>query len=124
MVCVEGDAPADEVWRRYTHPASWPEWAPQITRVEVADEVIQRGTRGTVHGPVLTRIPFTVRSVDHRGRRWSWWVGFGPLGVGMEHGVDHAGSGSRAWVRIHVHRYLVLPYVPVARFALKRLVRP
>jgi len=70
-----------------------------------------------------TRVPFRIRSVDHAGRRWSWWVGFGPVGVGMDHGVDATDTGSRAWVRIHAHRYLVRPYVPAAKLALRRLVR-
>jgi hypothetical protein len=126
LISAEGEASTDEVWRRYTHPASWPGWAPQIRRVDAgdpADEVIERGTRGTVHGPLLTRVPFRIRSVDHQSRRWSWWVGFGPVGVGMDHGVDETGTGSRAWVRIHAHRYLVRPYVPMAKLALRRLVR-
>jgi hypothetical protein len=41
----------------------------------------------------------------------------------MDHGVDEIPDGSRAWVRIHAHRWLVRPYVPVARLALSRLVR-
>ncbi len=110
------------MWHRYTDPASWPGWAPQIRGVDVTEAVLERGTRGTVHGPLLVRVPFRIRSVDHRARRWSWRAGFGLLGVDMDHGVDEAQDGSRAWVRIHAHRYLVLPYVPVARLALRRLV--
>ena len=125
LVTAEGSAPVDQVWDRYTQPARWPEWAPQIRRVDVEldDDVITPGARGTVHGPVLTFAPFRIRSVDHRSHRWSWWVGLGVLGVGMDHGVDETETGSRAWVRIHAHRYLAAPYVPVAKLALRRLVR-
>jgi hypothetical protein len=123
LISTEGLAPADEVWRRYTEPAAWPGWAPQISRVDAPVDVIEHGTRGTVRGPVLTRVPFRIRSIDHRARRWSWWVGFGPLGVCMDHGVDETPDGSSAWVRIHAHRLLVMPYVPVAKLALSRLVK-
>ncbi len=123
LISREGPATVDEVWRRYTELPAWPAWAPQISRVDAPDEVIERGTRGTVRGPVLTRVPFRIRSVDHQKRRWSWWVGFGPLGVCMDHGVDETPEGSRAWVRIHAHRFLVTPYVPVAKLALSRLVK-
>lgn len=126
LVTAEGDAPADRVWERYTRPSQWPQWAPQISRVEATDDPIVAGTRGTVHGPLLSFAPFRVRYVDERARTWSWWVGVGPFGVGMDHGVDErdeGDEGSRAWVRIHAHRYLVAPYVPVARLALRRLVR-
>lgn len=124
---AEGPASADLVWERYTRPSLWPGWAPQIRRVEATDDPIVAGTRGTVRGPLFTFAPFRIRYVDERARTWSWWVGLGPLGVGMDHGVDElvdeGDEGSRAWVRIHAHRYLVAPYVPVARGALRRLVR-
>jgi hypothetical protein len=128
LISAEGAAPASQVWERYTHPSQWPTWAPQIRRVDVPDqdphEPIAPGTRGTVRGPVFTFAPFRVRYVDDRSRTWSWWVGFGVAGVGMDHGVDETETGSRAWVRIHAHRYVVAPYVPVAKLALRRLVRP
>lgn len=122
LISVEGEATAEQVWDRYVDPSTWPDWAPQISRVDVAADGFERGLRGTVHGPLLTRVPFRIRNVDPLTRRWSWWVGFGIFGVGMDHGVDPTPTGSRAWVRIHAHRYLVLPYIPVARFALGRLV--
>ncbi len=128
LISVEGQAPVDQVWERYTQPSQWPTWAPQIQRVDVPDlaegEPIEHGTRGTVHGPVFTFVPFRIRYVDHRAHEWSWWVGLGIVGVGMDHGVAATETGSRAWVRIHAHPYLAAPYVPIARLALKRLVRP
>ncbi|MEJ7795353.1 MAG: SRPBCC family protein [Nocardioides sp.] len=122
LVSVEGPAAPTEVWRRYTSPAAWPGWAPQITHVKSPDDPIRPGTRGVVHGPLLVRVPFRILDVDPVGRRWSWRVGVGPLGLRMEHGVDEVPAGSRAWVRIHAPAVLVLPYSPVARLALRRVV--
>ncbi len=122
LVSVDGPAAPDEVWRRYTSPAAWPGWAPQITDVDTADDPIQAGTRGVVHGPLLIRVPFRIVDVDASTRRWEWRVGVGPLTLRMEHGVDECPEGSRAWVRIHAPRLLVLPYTPVARLALRRVV--
>lgn len=122
LVSVEGPADAAEVWRRYTSPAEWPGWAPQIMRVDTPDDPIQPGTRGVVHGPALIRIPFRILEVDETARRWVWRVGVGPLTLRMEHGVDESPEGSRAWVRIHAPRLLVFPYTPVARLALRRVV--
>jgi hypothetical protein len=123
LVAVEGTVPVEQVWHRYTRPALWSEWAPQISRVDIDAAVIEPGARGTVRGPLLTFAPFRIRSVDHTAHRWSWWVGIGLFGVGMDHGVDETATGSRAWVRIHAHRYLAAPYAPLARLALRRLVR-
>jgi len=111
------------VWERYVHPALWSTWAPQIRSVQCDDEVIVLGTRGVVHGPVLVRVPFTVESVDHEEHQWAWRVGVGPLCVRMEHGVEEAGDGVRAWARIHLPAPVALPYAPVAHLALRRLVR-
>ncbi|MGZ5405144.1 MAG: SRPBCC family protein [Nocardioides sp.] len=122
LISVDGPAAPAEVWRRYTSPAAWPGWAPQITRVDSPDDPIVTITKGVVHGPLLIRVPFRILHVDPDTRRWSWQVGIGPLGLRMEHGVDEVPDGSRAWVRIHAPTVLVLPYVPVARFALRRVV--
>ena len=117
-----GDLPVEDVWERYTRPALWSTWAPQITRVSTPDDVIRAGTRGTVHGPLLVRVPFRILSVDHGTRRWSWRAGLGPLGLVMDHGVDVEGDGSRAWVDIQAPGAIVAAYAPVARLALRRLV--
>jgi hypothetical protein len=42
LISYEGPAPADEVWRRYTEPAAWPGWAPQVSRVDVAKLALSR----------------------------------------------------------------------------------
>lgn len=119
---MNGSATADEAWQRYTSPSRWPEWAPQISRVVTSDDPIRSGTRGVVHGPVLIRIPFEILDVDDASRRWSWRVGVGPVGLRMEHGIDEVSDGARAWVHIHAPRLLVLPYVPIAKWALRQLV--
>jgi len=122
LVSVEGPATAAEVWQRYTSPARWSEWAPQITSVDADHDPIRPATRGVVHGPLLVRVPFTILDVDATARRWSWRVGVGPISLRMEHGVDESPSGSVAWVEIHAPTLLVLPYQPIARLALRRAV--
>ncbi len=122
LISVDGPAPLERVWECYTSPARWPDWAPQIRRVDATADPIAPDVRGTVHGPLLVRVPFRVLEVDDDERRWSWRVGFGPVGLRMTHGVDPSAAGSRAWVEIHAPSPLVLPYVPLARHALRRLV--
>lgn len=124
VVDASGAAPAADVWRRYTHSSLWSSWAPQVSGVSGTGDPVVRGDRGWVHGPLLVRVPFTVIDVVPSELRWSWRVGLGPAAVVMEHGVEALDVGSRAWVRIDAPRLLVLPYVPFARFALRRLVRP
>lgn len=121
LVSVEGPAVPSQAWRRYTSPALWPGWAPQITRVEASGDPITAGCRGIVHGPVLVRVPFRVLDVDPVSRQWSWWVGLGPVGVRMDHGVDEIPGGARVWVRLHAPTALAFPYRPIARLALRRL---
>lgn len=99
LISAEGPAPTSDVWRRYTHPALWPGWAPQIRRVVTDAEVVAPDVTGTVHGPLLLRIPFRILAVD-------------PARAG----------GSRAWARVHAPTLLVAPYAPLARLALRRLV--
>ncbi len=122
-ISATGARPIDETWESYVRPALWSTWAPQIRSVRCDDEVIVAGTRGVVHGPLLVRVPFTVESVSHADRSWAWRVGVGPLGVRMEHGVAETTDGVRAWARIHLPAAVALPYGPVARLALRRLVR-
>ena len=123
LISAEGPAPTSDVWRRYSRPALWPGWAPQIRRVVTDAEVVAPEVTGTVHGPLLLRIPFRILAVDPERQRWTWRVGVGPLGVVLDHGVDPArAGGSRAWARVHAPTLLVAPYAPLARLALRRLV--
>ncbi|PUA82424.1 SRPBCC family protein [Nocardioides currus] len=117
-----GSRPADDVWDLYTSPAAWPTWAPQIRSVRCDAEPIEPGARGVVHGPLLVRLPFTIESVDDRTRAWSWRVGVGPASVVLDHGVREDASGTCAWAVVHLPALLVLPYQPIARWALSRLV--
>lgn len=118
-----GAADPEETWRRYTDTACWPGWAPQIRAVRGLSGPIAPGDRGWVLGPGPVRVPVRILAVDARSRAWSWRVGVGPLAVVMDHGVTAAGDGSRAWVRLHAPRALARPYAPLARVALRRLVR-
>jgi hypothetical protein len=122
VVDASGAASAAEVWRRYSHSSLWPSWAPQVSSVTGTGDPVVPGDRGWVRGPSLLRVPFTVLHVVPAELRWSWRVGVGPASVVMEHGVEPLDVGSRAWVRIDAPRLMVLPYVPFARFALRRLV--
>lgn len=131
LLTAEGPALVEDVWQRYVLPALWPTWAPQIRAVRLApaspgtpDEPLVPGVRGSVLGPPPLRVPFRVVAVDPAARRWAWRVGLGPLAVRMEHGVDPGpgGTGSTAWVRIHLPGPLAAPYAPLARHALRRLV--
>lgn len=122
LIAAEGPAEMSGVWRDYTHPARWPDWAPQIRRVATDADVVAPGVTGTVHGPLLLRVPFRILAVDHAQHRWTWRVGVGPVAVVLDHGVDAVGTGCRAWARVHAPSLLVAPYSPLARIALRRLV--
>ena len=122
-ISATGDRPLDDAWDHYVRPALWSTWAPQIRGVSCADDVIVAGSRGVVRGPLVVRVPFVVESVDHEGHRWTWRAGFGPLGVRMDHGVEETSNGVRAWARLHLPAPIAMPYAPIARLALRRLVR-
>ena len=117
-----GPRSADEVWDLYTRPSAWPTWAPQISSVRGVHDPISPGARGVVHGPLLLRVPFVIEAVDEASRRWTWRVGIGPLSVVLDHGVEQLESGCRAWADVHAPYVIVLPYSPLARLALRRLV--
>ncbi|MGY1634467.1 SRPBCC family protein [Geodermatophilus sp. SYSU D01186] len=116
-------APAD-VWERYAVPARWPEWAPQITGVEVPVARLATGARGRVRGPLGLALPFVVDSVDEVTRRWSWTVSVGPARLRLLHWVaEGPDGGSTTGLRIDGPAPLVLGYAPLARLAIGRLVR-
>lgn len=123
-VAATGRAGPEEVWARYAVPARWPEWSPQIRRVDTADPdaPVGVGTRGVVRGPVGAAVPFEVTEVDGAARRWTWRVRAGFVPLHLEHGVDPAGAGARAWVRISGPFPMVAAYAPLAHLALRRLV--
>jgi hypothetical protein len=123
-VSAVGDATADVVWQRYTHPARWAGWAPQIRRVDHDDDVVRPGSRGLVHGPLGIRVRFVIDDVDPALRTWAWTVGIGRFTVPMRHGAHPCGTGTLAWAEVGGPRFLGRLYSPVARHALRRLVRP
>ncbi|MGN6333734.1 MAG: SRPBCC family protein [Motilibacteraceae bacterium] len=128
---VEGGADVDAAWARYASPSRWPSWSPQLRAVDVAggSDVQDRllpGLRGTVRGPVPPALPFEVTAVDDVARAWSWTVHLGPVPLHLEHGVEPlpGRTGCRATLRMTGPWPLVLGYLPLARLALGRLVRP
>lgn len=131
QVGATGSASVPEVWHRYVTPQRWPQWSPQIQRVEGVEpsRPVTAGTTGRVVGPMGVPIPFRVSAVDPAARRWAWRVRVGGLVLTLDHGVDAldvdpSGLGrTRAWVRIAGPAPMVLAYAPLARVALSRLVR-
>lgn len=119
-VGAAGAATQEQVWERYATPELWPTWAPHLRGVTCADSRVRAGSSGTVHGPVGVRVPFEVLGVDEVARTWSWRVGK-PIGVTMTHGVEEHALGAAARVEIPV---ALAAYAPIARLALRRLVRP
>ncbi|WP_432543584.1 SRPBCC family protein [Kineococcus sp. SYSU DK002] len=111
---VRGPRPAADVWADYAVIGRWPSWAPHMTGVEADRERLAAGVTGHVRcGPV--RLPFTVTAVDEDAMTWTWRV----AGIGMRHGVRAVPGGS---VTTFHAPPLLLPYLPVARVALRRLV--
>jgi Polyketide cyclase / dehydrase and lipid transport len=116
-------APA-EVWERYAVPARWPEWAPQIRRVELPVARLAAGARGRVHPVVGPGLPFVVDAVDEVGRQWAWTVSLGPVSLRLTHWVaDGPHGGSTTGLRVAGPAPVVLGYAPLARLAIARLVR-
>ncbi len=126
-VTLHATGPVDpaEAWERYAVPARWPEWAPQITGVEVTAPRLVAGATGRVRGPLGVAVPFRVEDVDESGRRWSWTVHAGPVRLRLVHRVQSAPDGGATTdLRIIGPAPVVLGYAPLAHLALRRLVRP
>lgn len=119
-----GPVPAEEAWSRYVRPDRWSLWAPQIRRVVGLSSPVTADSQGWVIGPIGLRVPVRIVAVDHDARTWQWRVGLRPVAVVMDHGVEEVGDETRAFVRIHLPRLVALPYAPIARAALRRLVKP
>ena len=119
---ARGQAPPQIAWERYIDPRCWPQWSPQIRRVDGPRQPVLPGDQGTVVGPAGLRVDFTILEVDPGERRWSWRVAILAGRLTLDHGIDPAGAGSTAWVRIHGPAPVVAPYAPFAWLALRRLV--
>lgn len=105
-------------------PARWPGWAPYIRGVDVAAERVAPGVAGRVRGPLGLRAAFVVTAVDEPRRTWSWDVRLGPVRLHLDHGVEAHARGCATWLAVRGPGPVVLVYLPVARFSLRRLVRP
>ncbi|MGY1777466.1 SRPBCC family protein [Geodermatophilus sp. SYSU D00804] len=113
-----------EAWERYARPARWPQWAPQITGVEVPGPRLAAGVSGRVRGPVGVTLPFVVESVDEAARQWAWTVSAGPVRLHLLHWVaDGPDGGSTTGLRISGPAPVVVGYAPLAQLAIGRLVR-
>jgi hypothetical protein len=119
---ARGSAPVDTAWERYADPQKWPQWAPQIRRVESVGR-LRPGLTGRVYSYVPPGIAFRVLAVDAKRKTWSWRVQLGPLSLTLEHGVrEGRHGGSETWLRLHGPLPVVALYAPLARYALGRLV--
>lgn len=124
LVEALGSATPAEVWRRYTHPDTWSEWAPHLRGVETDVTVIEAGATGRVLGPRGVWLDFIVEEVDPVLRSWTWRVGRGTRAVRMHHDVVPAADGAtRATMRIDGALSLAMqPYRLLAGAALRGLV--
>ena len=120
---VTGPLPPERVWERYAAPARWSGWAPQIREVDASAARIARGVTGRVRGPLGVPVAFVVTAVDERSRTWSWDVRLGPLRMHLRHGVDADPAGTATWLVVRGPAVAVTAYLPVARHALRQLVR-
>lgn len=127
LLRARGDAPAALAWERYADLDLWPTWSPHLRRAETDDgrRRLAAGLTGTVRGVGGVRARFVVDAVDASARAWRWTVRAGPARLVLDHGVlaEDDGTGSGTWLRLRGPAPLVLPYAPVARHALGRLVR-
>lgn len=121
---ARGRATPTVVWDRYLYPARWPDWAPQIRRVETDGEVLRAGLTGRVFGPLGTSVRFRVDGVDLQALTWVWTVRLGPLSGRLQHAVRAIPDGSETSLRIEGFGPLAVLYAPIAQLALVRLVRP
>jgi hypothetical protein len=129
-LAATGPCAADEVWERYAQPGLWSTWAPQIRRVDVDVERLGGGETGRVHGPLGLSADFEVDTWDEKARHWTWTVHPGAAllpvvpvpRLHLGHGVRSTEAGTLTWLRLTGPLLLVVPYAPLARLALHRLV--
>lgn len=124
-VSVSGTADPDTVWQRYTQPALWATWSPQIRSVEYGHPTLVAGTSGTVRTVGGIGIPFTVEVVDPSRRTWSWRVEALGVSLRLDHGVSAEGvTGCRTWLLVTGPPVISQAYAHgPAALALRHLVR-
>jgi hypothetical protein len=122
---AEGARDTDDVWDRYVRPRRWPEWSPQIRSVDYPGERLVPGTDGVVHGPARLPVRFRILDVDGTGpvRAWSWAVSAAGVRLTLRHTVEATAAGTRTGLTVDGPAPVVAAYLPVARWALRRLVR-
>ncbi|GAB7044787.1 hypothetical protein [Catenuloplanes niger] len=78
-----------------------------------------------MHGPLGLRVRFRVVAVDGTGpvRSWSWAVSAAGLRLVLRHTVEAVATGTRTGLTLEGPAPVVLGYLPIARSALRRLVR-
>ena len=121
---VSGPRTADDVWDRYVRPRRWPEWSPQIRGVEYPRETLAPGTTGVVRGPGGLPVRFQIIGLDDTGpvRTWSWTATAAGVQLTLMHTVEAAGRGTRTGLAVVGFAPAVLGYLPMAWWALRRLV--
>ena len=120
---VTGSAPAALVWRRYADLDEWTGWAPNICALHASPRLLAAGLTGEVAGPLGVRAPFQILHVDADRRQWSWRVRFAGLEFTLHHGVEELPAGSATTLTVRGFAPAVLASWPLARWALRRLVR-
>ena len=124
-----GALPVAQAWERYVHPDRWPTWAPQIRRVVCADPTLRPGTTGRVIGPVGFAVEFEVLTVEPAVHRWSWRVrvetprALSAIRLTLQHTVFQESGRTATTAVINGPGWVTAPYLPVASFALHRLLR-
>ena len=123
-ITVEGPRPTDDVWDRYVRPQRWPEWSPQIRSVDYPGEMLAPGTTGVVRGPAGLPVPFQVIGVDAAGpvRTWSWTASAAGVKLTLLHTVEATATGTRTGLTVVGFAPVVAGYLPMAWWALRRLV--
>jgi hypothetical protein len=124
-VAVEGPRRADDVWNRYVRPGRWPEWSPQIRSVVYAGDTLSPQTTGYVNGPGGLRVRFRILEVSAADpvRHWAWSVRAFGVRLHLRHTVRATATGTRTELIVRGFAPAVVLYLPVARSALRRLVR-
>ena len=120
---ARGPLGPDTVWERYDRPVLWPTWAPHLKQVVYVPRRLLEGAEGQVIAVGGVRARFVVTAVDRATRTWAWRVRLGPLTLRLQHGVTPRHDGSATWLRLDGPIAVILPYAPLAHWALRRLVR-
>jgi hypothetical protein len=123
-ITVVGPRATDDVWDRYVRPQRWPEWSPQIRSVTYPGELLTPGTTGVVHGPAGLPVHFQIIGVDAAGpvRTWSWTASAAGVKLTLLHTVEAAPAGTRTGLTVVGFAPAVAGYLPMAWWALRRLV--